>query len=119
MSQAILPSADITARFAQIRQMIGNTPLLAIEYRFRGARRVLYAKAENLNMTGSIKDRMALHILRRGYERGALVPGGPIIEATSGNTGISFAALGRALGHRVNIFMPDWMSRERINLIRS
>ena len=70
-------------------------------------------------MTGSIKDRMALHILRRGYERGVLAPGAPIAEATSGNTGISFAALGRALGHPVTIFMPDWMSQERKDLIRS
>jgi cysteine synthase A len=72
-----------------------------------------------MNFTGSVKDRMALHILRRGYETGSLRPGAPIIEATSGNTGISFAALGRALGHPVVIFMPDWMSRERIALITS
>jgi cysteine synthase A len=90
-----------------------------IRCRFRGTERVVYAKSENLNMTGSVKDRMALHVLRRAYEHGALVPGGRIIEATSGNTGISFAALGRALGHPVTIFMPDWMSSERINLIRS
>ncbi len=70
-------------------------------------------------MTGSIKDRMALHILRKGYQRGVLKPGAPIAEATSGNTGISFAALGRALGHPVTIFMPDWMSQERKDLIRS
>ncbi|MGZ8893812.1 MAG: pyridoxal-phosphate dependent enzyme, partial [Candidatus Aminicenantales bacterium] len=97
----------------------GNTPLLAIDLSFDGEPRVLYAKAENLNMTGSIKDRMAYHILRRGYERGTLKPGATIIEATSGNTGISFAALGRALGHPVTIFMPDWMSQERKDLIRS
>jgi cysteine synthase A len=72
-----------------------------------------------MNMTGSVKDRMALHILRRGYANGSLRPGALIVEATSGNTGISFAALGRALGHTVAIFMPDWMSTERINLMRS
>jgi len=70
-------------------------------------------------MTGSIKDRMAFHIISQGYLRGALNPGGRIIEATSGNTGIAFAAIGRALGHPVTIFMPNWMSEERINLIRS
>ncbi len=69
-------------------------------------------------MTGSIKDRMAFHILQRGYERGTLKPGDLIIEATSGNTGIAFSAIGRALGHPVTIFMPDWMSEERINLIK-
>jgi cysteine synthase A len=98
---------------------VGNTPLLAIDLEYKGQPRRLYAKAENLNMTGSIKDRMALHILRKGYERGALQPGAPIAEATSGNTGISFSALGRAMGHPVTIFMPDWMSQERKDLIRS
>jgi cysteine synthase len=106
-------------RLRDLRNMVGNTPLLALDLDFRGEPRRLYAKAENLNMTGSIKDRMALHILRKGYERGLLAPGAPIAEATSGNTGISFAALGRALGHPVTIFMPDWMSQERKDLIRS
>jgi cysteine synthase A len=99
--------------------MIGNTPLLEIRFRFRGAARVLYAKAEHLNMTGSIKDRMAFHILQCAYREGRIRPGDVIAEATSGNTGISFAAIGRALGHEVRIFMPDWMSRERVALIRS
>ena len=98
--------------------MIGNTPMLAIEFTFRGQPRVLHAKAEHFNLTGSIKDRMALHILRRAYAEGRIDPGDTIAEATSGNTGISFAAVGRALGHPVTIFMPDWMSRERVDLIR-
>jgi len=99
--------------------MIGNTPLLAIRFSFRGQERVIYAKAEHLNMTGSIKDRMAFHILKRAYQDGHIKPGDTIAEATSGNTGISFAAIGRALGHQVVIFMPDWMSEERVVLIRS
>jgi cysteine synthase A len=106
-------------RLQGIRSLIGNTPLIAIDYAWQGHRRVIYAKCESLNLTGSIKDRMAIHILRRGYEHGLLRPGGLIVEATSGNTGISIAALGRALGHRVAIFIPDWMSPERIDLIRS
>jgi len=112
-------SPEVRARFHGLRRLVGNTPLLGIEYRFRGERRRVFAKSENLNMTGSVKDRMALHILRRAYERGAIRPGGLIVEATSGNTGIAFAAIGRALGHPVAIFMPDWMSDERRNLIRS
>jgi cysteine synthase A len=114
------PVASATdRRLRGLGRLIGNTPLLAIDFEYRGRKRVVYAKAENLNMTGSIKDRMALHIVRCGYARGALKPGGPIVEATSGNTGISFAAIGRALGHPVRIFMPDWMSQERVGLIRS
>jgi cysteine synthase A len=110
---------DTATRIRGLASLVGNTPLLAIRLTFRGEERTLYAKAENLNMTGSIKDRMALHILRKGYARGLLKPGYTVVEATSGNTGISFAALGRALGHPVTIFMPDWMSEERVNLIRS
>ena len=102
-----------------LASLIGNTPLLSIDFTFQGRKRTIYAKAENLNMTGSIKDRMALHIMEQGYARDILKPGDRIIEATSGNTGISFSAIGRALGHPVSIFMPDWMSEERINLIRS
>ncbi|NOY06209.1 MAG: cysteine synthase family protein [Chlorobi bacterium] len=109
----------MTDRFFELRHLIGNTPLLAIHFAFRGKPRVLYAKSEHLNMTGSIKDRMALHILERAYAKGEIHPGDTIVEATSGNTGISFAAIGRALGHPVTIFMPDWMSRERVDLIQS
>lgn len=70
-------------------------------------------------MTGSIKDRMAFHILKQAYENGQIQPGDTIVEATSGNTGISFAAIGSALGHPVVIYIPDWMSTERVALIRS
>ena len=106
-------------RFKHLKHMIGNTPLLAVRFAIRGKERVIYAKAENLNLTGSIKDRMAFHILKRAYQEEFLRPGDKIAEATSGNTGISFAAIGRALGHSVIIFMPDWMSQERIALIKS
>jgi cysteine synthase A len=111
--------ADAQARLRGLRVLIGNTPLLAIDCEVHGRKRTIYAKAENLNFTGSIKDRIAIHIIRRAYELGQLEPGGLIVEATSGNTGISFAAIGRALGHPVTIFMPDWMSEERKALIRS
>ncbi|MDZ4673108.1 MAG: PLP-dependent cysteine synthase family protein [Gemmatimonadota bacterium] len=107
------------SRVGGLDVLVGNTPLLAILCRFRGVTRVIHAKSENLNMTGSVKDRMALHILRRAQAAGHLAPGALLIEATSGNTGISFAAIGRAMGYRVAIFMPEWMSAERINLIRS
>jgi len=110
---------DIERRIRGLKSLVGNTPLLAIDLEFRGEARVIYAKAEHLNMTGSIKDRMALHIVQNGYHSGALEPSDHIFEATSGNTGISIAAIGRALGHPVTVFMPDWMSGERINLIRS
>ena len=105
--------------FKGLRRLIGNTPLLAINFRYRGQQRVIYAKSEQINMTGSVKDRMALYILEHAYNTGQIRSGDTIVEATSGNTGISFAAIGRALGHPVTIFMPDWMSRERVDIIRS
>lgn len=111
--------SETDCRFQSLSHLVGNTPLLEIFFEFRGSRRRLFVKAEHMNMTGSIKDRMALHILKRAYEKGDLKKGQTIIEATSGNTGISFAGIGRALGHPVTIFMPDWMSRERAALIES
>ncbi len=102
-----------------IAALIGNSPTLEIHYRHRGKPRRVYAKYDILNMTGSIKDRMAAHIVQTAYDSGELNPGDSIVEASSGNTGISFAAIGRALGHYVRIYMPDWLSRERVQLMHS
>ncbi|SDZ04119.1 cysteine synthase A [Proteiniborus ethanoligenes] len=110
---------SLNNRIKNLSGMIGNTPLLEIKLKYKGEERTVYAKAEHYNLTGSIKDRMALHIMKKSYELERLKPGDTIVEATSGNTGIAFSAIGRALGHKVTIFMPDWMSQERINLIKS
>ncbi|WLT33160.1 PLP-dependent cysteine synthase family protein [Geothrix sp. PMB-07] len=110
---------DVQSTFRTLNRLVGFTPLLALDVLYKGEPRRIYAKAENFNFTGSIKDRMALHILRRAHASGKLRPGAAIGEATSGNTGISFSALGRALNHPVTIFMPDWMNQERKDLIRS
>lgn len=107
------------ARLKALSALIGRTPMLSIRLRFRGKERVIHAKAEHYNLTGSIKDRMALSILACAYRSGALTAGDTIAEATSGNAGIALTALGRALGHPVEIFMPDWMSDERKTLLRS
>ena len=112
-------SASVTDAMQGLRDMVGNTPLLAVRFRWREREHTIYAKSEFMNWTGSIKDRMALHILLAAYRTGKLCAGNTIVEATSGNTGISFAAIGRALGHPVVIYMPDWMSHERASLIRS
>ena len=86
---------------AAIFQLVGNSPLLELRYSYDGEPRRVYAKYDPMNMTGSVKDRMAMHILRTAYEADELHPGDTIAEASSGNTGISFAAIGRALrAHR-------------------
>lgn len=100
-------------------RLIGRTPLLRIDLRIGGRDVTVFAKAEMFNFSGSIKDRMALSILRRATETGELRSGQKIAEATSGNAGIAISAIGRTLGHPVTIFMPDWMSAERKALIKS
>ena len=116
----VLPQ-KIKEKFASLWQMIGNTPLLEIRYCYQGgAVQKIYVKGEqHHSLTGSIKDRMALYILEKAYEQGKISPGDRIVEATSGNSGIAFAAIGKALGHPVQILMPDWMSKERIEIIKS
>ncbi|MDR1652608.1 MAG: PLP-dependent cysteine synthase family protein [Prevotellaceae bacterium] len=106
-------------RLLGLQSIIGSTPMLKIDYKYNDRSRVVFAKAEYHNLTGSIKDRMAYYILKQAYREGELRPGMHIMEATSGNTGISFSALGRVMGHQVTIFIPDWMSVERINLMKS
>jgi cysteine synthase A len=113
-----LPSA-VTNKFAHLWHLVGNTPMLALHYTYRGQPGRIFVKCEHYNLTGSLKDRMALYILQQAYEQGKIRPGDTIVEATSGNTGIAFAAIGKALGHPVRILMPDWLSRERIDIIRS
>lgn len=99
--------------------MTGRTPLAEIRYKYQGKERILYAKLEVYNPTGSIKDRMAEHIIDKATSSGELSEGMPIIEATSGNTGIAFSGIGRCCGHPVDIFMPNWLSRERICIMES
>jgi cysteine synthase len=119
MQTSLKSSLTVEERLDGLERCIGNTPLLALECIYRNHKRFVYAKAEYQNPTGSIKDRMAFHILKRAYQEGRIHAEDRIVEATSGNTGISFAALGRALGHHVTVFMPDWMSFERVQLIES
>ena len=109
----------VEERFASLHHLIGNTRLMSIRCRVQGRDLTIHAKYEIQNFTGSIKDRMALHIMEEAYRRGEVKPGDRIAEATSGNTGIAFSAVGRALGHDVRIYMPDWMSRERVLVIES
>lgn len=115
----MMNNSSIENRIEGLNSLIGNTPLLELNFNYKGEPRRIFAKAEHYNLTGSIKDRMAMHILKKSYENGNIKHGDRIVEATSGNTGIAFSAIGSALGHEVSIFMPDWMSDERKNLIRS
>lgn len=97
--------------------LIGNTPMIKINYEIEGKLKSVYTKLEYYNLTGSIKDRMAYYIIDEAKKSGVLKDNQPIIEATSGNTGISFSALGAYFNHEVHIFMPDWVSIERKKLM--
>lgn len=110
---------EIRAKIGDMWHMIGNTPMVELNYTYHGKPAKIYAKCENYNLTGSVKDRMALYILHKAYKQGVINHNSVIVEATSGNTGIAFSAIGKALGHDVIIIMPDWLSRERMDIIRS
>ena len=105
--------------FDNILDLIGNTPLVALRNFGKefcpGA--LLLAKLERFNPAGSVKDRVALGIIRAAEREGRLKKGGLIIEATSGNTGVGLAAVAAVLGYEAVIVMPDSMSVERIKLI--
>ena len=98
----------------EVLDLIGNTPLIKLT---RFTDMTVYAKAEFLNPGGSIKDRVAKHIIFEAERSGALGPGVPIVEATSGNTGIGIALVGAQRGHPVKIVMPENMSEERKKII--
>ncbi|WP_394347556.1 PLP-dependent cysteine synthase family protein [Pedobacter frigoris] len=112
-------SDDLASKFEHLWHLVGNTPMLELHYEYNGKPGKIYVKCEHYNLTGSIKDRMALNIIYEAYNSCAIKPGDTIVEATSGNTGIAFAAIGKALGHNVKIIMPNWLSKERIDIIRS
>ena len=108
----------VPEKLSKLRRFVGNTPTLRLECELEGRKLYILAKYEGWNFTGSIKDRMSLQILGAGYTMEQLRPGDTIVEATSGNTGISFAAMGAYLGHPVQIYMPSWLSTERKQLLR-
>lgn len=107
------------AKFQHLWHLIGNTPMLKLHYTYKGKKGFIFVKCEHYNLTGSIKDRMALYIMYQAYLRGEIKADDVIIEATSGNTGIAFSAIGKALGHNVKIIMPNWLSKERSDIIKS
>lgn len=100
-----------------IGKLVGNTPMIKINYDYEGKQGSIYTKLEYYNYSGSIKDRIALYIIQQERKNGNLRENQSIVEVTSGNTGIAFSAIGALFGHDVHIFMPDWVSLERRKLI--
>lgn len=106
--------------YKNITELVGHTPIVELNKiaEAEGAKAHIFAKLENYNPTGSMKDRVALAMIRDAEARGKLTAGGTIIEPTSGNTGIGLAAIGAYLGYKVIIVMPDSMSVERRKLMQ-
>ncbi|MER2474346.1 cystathionine beta-synthase [Photorhabdus laumondii] len=101
-----------------VLDMIGNTPLLELTHLNTGPCQ-LFIKLENQNPGGSIKDRVALSMIEQAEEQGLLQPGGTIIEATAGNTGIGLALVAALKGYKLILVVPDKMSREKVFHLRA
>ena len=105
--------------YDNILGVIGNTPLVKLGRVARQVPPSVYAKLENLNPGGSVKDRVGLYIIEQAEKRGELKPGGTVVEATSGNTGVGLAIAAAMKGYKTIFVMPDKMSNEKILLLRA
>ncbi|MBM3722308.1 MAG: cysteine synthase A [Actinobacteria bacterium] len=105
--------------YNDITEVFGNTPLVKINRITDGAKANVLAKLEFYNPTSTVKDRIGIAMVNAAEKSGQLKPGGTIVEATSGNTGIALAMVGAARGYKTILTMPDSMSKERRTLLRA
>jgi len=101
-----------------ITQLVGETPMLQLKRLVPAGSAEVFAKLEYLNPGGSVKDRAAIGIIRRAEREGKLAPGGTIVEATAGNTGIGLALIGVNRGYKVKLFVPDNFSQEKVTIMQ-
>jgi cysteine synthase A len=102
-----------------ITQLVGETPMLRMKRLVPASSADVFAKLEYLNPGGSVKDRAAIGIIRRAEQDGTLKPGGTIVEATAGNTGIGLALIGVNSGYKVKLFVPERFSEEKVKIMRA
>src|SRR5437588_3524473 len=102
-----------------ILQSVGRTPLVKLRRVTEGLAPAIYAKVEAMNPGGSVKDRVALAMIAEAERRGWLRPGGTIIEATAGNTGVGLAMAAAVKGYRCIFVLPDKMSGEKVRLLKA
>ena len=102
-----------------ITQLVGETPMLQLKHLVPSGSADVFAKLEYLNPGGSVKDRAAIGIIRRAEQEGKLKPGGTIVEATAGNTGIGLALIGVNRGYKVRLFVPERFSEEKVKIMRA
>jgi cysteine synthase len=102
-----------------ITELVGETPMLRLKRIVPAGSAAVFAKLEYLNPGGSVKDRAAIGIIKRAEEEGRLAPGGTIVEATAGNTGIGLALIGVNRGYKVRLFVPEGFSQEKVIIMRA
>ncbi len=102
-----------------ITDLVGGTPVLRLKRLVAAGSADVFAKLEYLNPGGSVKDRAAIGIIRRAEQQGKLAPGGTIVEATAGNTGIGLALIGVNRGYKVKLFVPENFSQEKVTIMRA
>lgn len=102
-----------------IMDLVGGTPVLRLKRLVPAGSADIFAKLEYLNPGGSVKDRAAIGIIRRAEQEGKLAPGGTIVEATAGNTGIGLALIGVNRGYKVKLFVPENFSEEKVTIMRA
>src|ERR1700722_12246187 len=105
-------------RYDSLLDAVGGTPLVGLPHLSPGPHARLWAKLEDKNPTGSVKDRVALYMVRAAEEQGKLCPGATVLEPTSGNTGISLAMICRLRGYKLICVMPENTSAERPQLLQ-
>ena len=105
--------------YENILDLVGNTPLVRLNNIVEPNMATVFAKMENLNPSGSVKDRMAINMVRRAEEEGLIKPGGTLVESTSGNTGLGLAMAAATRGYRCVFTIPDKMSQEKIDMLKA
>ncbi len=105
--------------FESVLDLVGRTPLVKLQRLVNDDMADVYVKMEHLNPTGSVKDRMAVYMIRRAEEAGLIKPGTTVVESTSGNTGLGLAMICAVRGYRCVCTMPDKMSQEKIDMLKA
>ena len=117
-----MPSTVLNPRLRvsdDITKLVGDTPMLQLKRLVPAGSADVFVKLEYLNPGGSVKDRAAIGLIERAEREGKLRPGGTIIEATAGNTGIGLALIGVNRGYKVRMFVPEKVSEEKVMLMRA
>jgi cystathionine beta-synthase len=105
--------------YENVLDLVGNTPLVKLNRLPETGMANIYAKLDNLSPTGSVKDRIAVNMVKRAEEQGLLKPGATLVESTSGNTGLGLAMVAAVRGYKCVCTMPDKMSQEKIDMLKA